>query len=149
MRNRPPFRVFGCFMLGLLYSVFSEPAKAEGVDVLVGAWSYHYNRDAQRNEQHNLLGVCYSSVCAGSMTNSYGVKGITVFYDYSTPINSHLSVGWRAGVLSGYEGTPVAIQAAGFMPMAGATASLEITHGVHVEATVTPMLSLLNFKVSL
>lgn len=82
----------------LFLSLSSEDACA---DVLVGAWSTHFDTDHEYNEQHNLVAVEYNGYVAGYFKNSHDRDTVFLAKEFKkdTAIGEF---GVMAGVMRGY-----------------------------------------------
>ena len=86
-------------LLGLMFGLGAvKECKAE-VDILLGQWSYHYNRNYSFNESHNLVGIDTGNYIIARFKNSYNRTSFTAMKAMD------LSGGWRwaFGISTGYQ----------------------------------------------
>lgn len=90
---------------GLFHFLLGDPASDS---IYLGMWSYHaVDDDESYSSTHNLIGITYKSVFAGTFENSHDNRAWAVGFQrdvYRTAL-SELSVdmGYRLGMMYGYE----------------------------------------------
>ncbi|AUR95549.1 hypothetical protein NVP1208B_61 [Vibrio phage 1.208.B._10N.222.52.A7] len=139
-------------VVALVCSTASE-AKTTSLEVLGGGWSYHYDRNNQ-NESHNIAGLCYKRICAASFTNSHSERSILSYYYHPFLQGGWWSLQGKVGIMGGYEGhVDERYEVGGFMPMVGLGVSVKAftidSTDVWLDATITPVVTMFNVRVSL
>lgn len=89
------------FILGFMAVVVLALSMETQADVLIGAWSTHFDSDYEYNEQHNLIAVEVNSYMAGYFKNSYGRDTVFLAKEFSKQ-TSVGEFGVMAGVMRGY-----------------------------------------------
>ncbi|CAH9016589.1 TMhelix containing protein [Vibrio phage 275E43-1] len=140
-------------VLLLTYIFASVQAKAEGVEVLAGGWSYHYDRNDQ-NETHDLLGLCYERVCAARFVNSHNETSVLGYYYHPFLEGEWWNVNGKLGIMGGYEGhVDERYEVGGFIPMVGLGVSFEAftvdSTSIWVDSTLTPTVAMFNLRIPL
>lgn len=70
--------------------------------LLLGQFSYHFNRDYDYNESHNLIGIEYNRYFIAHFENSYGHDSVVVGYRFVRPYRS-IELGLKLGAVHGYK----------------------------------------------
>jgi hypothetical protein len=97
----------------LLMVTACNPAYAESLSVITGAWSHHGSGSGY-NEEHEALGLSYSTSTTSSLqshsiltfNNSYYVRSYAYTYESfecGTNGNWRACLGWKAGATTGYK----------------------------------------------
>lgn len=144
--------LYATFLL-LTYLWYAVPVKAEGLEVLAGGWSYHYDRNDQ-NETHDLLGLCYDNVCAARFINSHNETSVLGYYYHPFLEGEWWNVNGKLGIMGGYEGhVDERYEVGGFMPMVGLGVSFKAftvdSTSIWVDSTITPTVAMFNLRIPL
>lgn len=102
--------------IGIIFGIlvglsFPKECKAE-TDILLGQWSYHYNRDYQFNETHNLVGIDTGDWIVARFKNSYSRTSFTAMRAFDTGwFGTRLAIGASTGYedIYGYKAVPVVL----------------------------------------
>lgn len=89
------------FILGFMAVLVLALSMETRADVLLGAWSTHFNSDYEYNEQHNLVAVEMNSYVAGYFKNSYNRDTVFIAKEFSKRSIAG-TFGLMAGVMRGY-----------------------------------------------
>lgn len=87
----------------LLLLLLSPWAVADSLNLMVGCWSYHTDRDSDYNETNKCLGLQYAGYTALYFKNSEGGDSFAVAKNYEYPWTEHLSYGFKVGAVTGYQ----------------------------------------------
>ena len=96
-------------LIGMLLIASSGECKAE-TDILLGQWSYHYNRNYDFNETHNLVGIDTGNWVVARFKNSYDRTSYTALRSFDTGwMGTRIAVGASTGYkdIYGYDLVPV------------------------------------------
>lgn len=143
----------GLMLIVILFSwllVLVPRSQASDLSLLIGGWSYHYDRNESFNETHNLIGLCYKTFCAASYKNSYDVDSGLVYYQYDLSHGFNL----KAGLMGGYSGhEDIAFSGLGLIPMLGLGYSFNLLsidgNNLLFETLLTPRVMMFNLKLGL
>lgn len=94
-------------------------AQTDNTAIIFGGWSEHFADDStwcmngechdDYNETNNAIGFEYNNWSIVKMDNSYDVEGVAAYYTFEPEWASfkYVDFGFRAGLVYGYENTPV------------------------------------------
>lgn len=95
----------------------SASAFAGDTSVLLGGWSYHFDRGQDWNESHNMVIVEHKDYALGYMKNSYGDDTFMFFKDFTWYESEYVNFGWKVGGNIGYDKEDVSLQFFGIVPI--------------------------------
>lgn len=143
-------KVVFILLVSFLIALYSNDSKAGDFSVITGGFSYHYDRDYDYNESHDLLGLCYKKTCIASYKNSYNVKSYLAYSSIDLMQYGKLNVNIKYGLMGGYKGhEKIAFSEYGIIPMIGVGFDYEIYNGVTLQSNITPSVLMFNLKINL
>jgi len=86
----------------------AKPATRRRTRVYVGMWTAHVRELSRGMDQNSLLGLAYRGYYGGTFINSFGDRSLAAGVQRSVPPSRlsglDLALGYRAGLLTGYDG---------------------------------------------